>query len=174
MQKNSSAKQDRRNQVVISQKRKQVSLLLQNNLSETEIAQQLNVNVSTISRDIAVLKAEATEWVYSLAKDSLAHMYKATVDDLNRARLAAWDIYNKCSQNQIESGLTSLSFNSSSNNKQHNNRDQLNALKVVIQSNVAIFQLLQQGPTVMAVKALEERVAAIEQPPPQQEVPVTN
>lgn len=89
-------------------------------------------------------------------------MYKSTIDDLNRARLAVWDKFNKC--NQTESGLTSLSFNSSSTGKQHKNRTQLNALKVVIQSNVAIFELLQQGPTVMAVKALEERVAAMEQP----------
>ncbi|HEY1247518.1 MAG TPA: HTH domain-containing protein [Nitrososphaera sp.] len=172
MQKNKSVKQDRRNQVVIAQRRKQVSQFIQANLSETEIAQRLGVDVSTVSRDITALKEEANDWIHSLAKDSLAHMYRATFEDLNRTRLAAWDIYNKCNQEDAQDNssdslsLARIEFSIGKQHNQHKNRDMLNALKVVIQANVSMFELLQAGPIIMAVKGLDERVERLEKTKP--------
>lgn len=176
MQKQNRKSRDNSEIISMEARRRLVGELLQQNLAEVEIAARVGVDVSTVSRDISALKTNAMEWVYSLAKDSLAHMYKQTFEDLNRARLAAWDIYNKCNQQETSDNnnndVLSLARLDFSNNKQHNqhkNRDQLNALKVVIQSNVAMLELLQQGPTVMAVKGLNERVERLEKAEPKAE-----
>ena len=80
--------------ITIEERRRIVAQLLQQQLTETEIAQRLNVNVATVSRDIAVLKSQATQFVYDLAKENLAYFYKNTIDDINKARLEAWQMYN--------------------------------------------------------------------------------
>lgn len=51
-------------------RRKHVAEYLQQNMSELEIAQLLKVNQSTISRDIKALEEQATQFVYSLAKNA--------------------------------------------------------------------------------------------------------
>ena len=48
------------------------SAYLQQNMSETGTAQKLNVHIATVYRDIEHLKQVANQFVYSLAKDSLA------------------------------------------------------------------------------------------------------
>jgi DNA-binding transcriptional ArsR family regulator len=137
--------------VQVETRRRQIVDLLQQRLSETEIAQRLKVNKSTVSRDITVLKEQATQFVYSLAKQDLAYFYKNTIDDINKVRTEAWKVYSSCKDQQ--------------------KREKLLALKVVIASNAEAFNLLQQGPTVMSVKALEERLVELEQAqPPKQEV----
>lgn len=110
-------------------------------LSETEIAQKLGVNLATIYRDIEHLKQVANDFVYSLAKKDIAYFYKDAIDDIKKARSKAWSIYNNCKDQQR----------------------QLNTLKVVITSNESMFNLLQQGPTVMSLRSMEERLSTIEQ-----------
>jgi IS30 family transposase len=45
-------------------------------MTETEIAKELGVDQSTISRDIKVLKELSQRFVYDLAKSDLAYYYK--------------------------------------------------------------------------------------------------
>lgn len=123
------------------QRRKQVAQYLQLSMSETEIAAKLNVSISVICRDIQTLKRTANQFVYDLAKQDLAYFYKDTIDDINKARLNAWAIFYKCTEDQ---------------------QKQLNALKVIIASNESMFNLLQQGPGVMSGKALIERISSLE------------
>jgi IS30 family transposase len=56
----------------IEQRRRKVATLLAQSMNETEIAFELNVNQSTISRDIKVLKLLSQQFIYDLAKSDLA------------------------------------------------------------------------------------------------------
>ncbi|MGA9845130.1 MAG: HTH domain-containing protein [Nitrososphaeraceae archaeon] len=124
------------------ERRRQVAQSIQHSLTEAEIAQKLGVNLATVYRDIEHLKQVANQFVYQLAKADLAYFYKDILDDLKKARLKAWTIHNNCTDSQ--------------------RRDKLHALKVIIASNESMFSILSQGPIIMQLKALEERLAKIE------------
>ena len=70
----------------IKARRNQVASLLAKSFSETEIAQQLGVDQSTISRDIKVLKESAQQFVYDLAKSDLACYYKQSIDGIEESK----------------------------------------------------------------------------------------
>jgi predicted transcriptional regulator len=149
--------------IATEQRRKTVAQLLQQSLTETQIAQRLGVNKSTIIRDIAELKQQSLRFIYDLAKQDLAFFYSNTIQDINRARIEAWKIYQQAeaSDNKNRNDISDLLRIDKPCTS--NNRDKLNALKIIIQANESMFNLLQQGPTVMAVKALTERVEKLEQ-----------
>jgi hypothetical protein len=48
------------------------------------------------------------------------------------------------------------------NNNEVSVKDKLSALKLIVESNEARFKLLSEGPSVVAVKSLEERLNKIE------------
>ena len=50
----------------IEERRRRVASLLAQSMTETEIAQELNVDQSTISRDIKALKELSQQFVYDL------------------------------------------------------------------------------------------------------------
>jgi hypothetical protein len=83
----------------------------------------------------------SNQFVYDLAKSDLAYFYKDLLDDINKVRLNAWAIYYNFSDSEKHEKLLSL--------------------KTVIANNTEMFNLLSQGPTVMAVKSLNERINAI-------------
>jgi IS30 family transposase len=78
----------------IKTRRNQVASLLSKSFNETEIAHQLGVDQSTISRDIKVLKESAQQFVYDLAKSDLAYYYKQSIDGIEEAKKESWKIYN--------------------------------------------------------------------------------
>jgi IS30 family transposase len=78
----------------IKERRKQVASLLSRSVSETEIARQLGVDQSTISRDVKVLKASCQQFVYDLAKSDLAYYYKQSIDGIEEVKKESWKIYN--------------------------------------------------------------------------------
>ena len=136
------------------ERRKQIAQLLQQNNSETEIAQRLGVDLSTISRDIKALKEQATQFVYNLAKQDLAFFYHQTIADIDHVRGECWKLYNA---NTNSNNITEL-FN---NDKKVTTKDRLLALKTILQADIARFELLSRGKLVMSVKALNERVNAL-------------
>jgi hypothetical protein len=111
-------------------------------MTETEIAQELKVDQSTISRDIKVLKMMSQQFVYDLAKSDLAYYYKQCLDGIEEAKRKGWDIFNK---------MTNLSP-----------KDKLLALKLIMECNEAKFALFKEGPAILQVKSMEERLASIE------------
>ena len=115
--------------------------LLAQSMTETEIAQELNVDQSTISRDVKVLKQLSQQFVYDLAKSDLAYYYKQSIDGIEEAKREAWRIYRN---NEVPI------------------KEKLSALKLIVESNEARFKLLSQGPCILAVNALEERLNKIE------------
>jgi Trp operon repressor len=59
----------------IEDRRRKVSSLLAQSMTESEIAQMLGVDQSTISRDVRALKELSRQFVYDLAKSDLAYGY---------------------------------------------------------------------------------------------------
>jgi IS30 family transposase len=112
-------------------------------MTESEIAKQLNVDQSTISRDVKALKELSQKFIYDLAKSDLAYYYKQSIDGIEEAKREAWRIYRN-------------------NNNEVSLKEKLSALKLIVEANEARFKLLSAGPSILAVKALEERLNKIE------------
>jgi IS30 family transposase len=127
---------DKRN---VSLRRKKVASLLIQDATEEEIANELGVDQSTISRDIKHMKLEAQKFVYNLAKLDLAWYYKQSIDGIQGVNRKALEIYD-------EADL----------------KTKLLALRLVKECHEAVFSLLSQGPSVLNMKSLEERLDKIE------------
>ena len=67
--------------------------MLAQSMTETEIAEQLNVDQSSISRDIKALKELSQQFVFDLAKSDLAYYYKQSIDGIEEAKKEAWKIH---------------------------------------------------------------------------------
>ena len=113
--------------------------------TESEIAQQLNVNQSTISRDVKILRQLSQKFIYDLAKSDLAYYYKQCIDGITEANREAWRIYL---DDQVPL------------------KEKLAALKIIIQANESKFKLLTEGPSILAMKSLEERLNTLESSSP--------
>jgi IS30 family transposase len=127
----------------IEERRRKVASLLAQSMTESEIAKQLNVDQSTISRDVKALKELSQKFIYDLAKSDLAYYYKQSIDGIEEAKREAWRIYRN-------------------NNNEVSLKEKLSALKLIVEANEARFKLLSAGPSILAVKALEERLNKIE------------
>ena len=125
----------------IEERRRKVASLIAQSMTEEEIAQQLDVNQSTISRDIEVLKQMSQQFVYDLAKSDLAYCYKQCMDGIEEVKRKTWSIFK---------------------NELVNPKDKLLALKLIKECNEAKFTLFKDGPSIMNLKALEERLNKIE------------
>ena len=77
----------------IEERRKEVAQMLAQGHSETEIAQILRVHVSTICRDVKVLKQLSQRFVFDLAKGDLTYYYKQCIDGMDEIRREAWSLY---------------------------------------------------------------------------------
>jgi DNA-binding CsgD family transcriptional regulator len=125
----------------IEERRRQVSFMLARSMTEQEIAQALSTSQSTISTDVKALREMSTRFVYDLAKSDLAFYYKQKLDSLDQVKREAWKLY--------DSSDTS-------------NKEKLLALKVIVASDETTFKLLSEGPAILSIKALEERLATVE------------
>ena len=123
-------------------RREEVASLLAKALTEYEIAQRLHVGQSTVSRDVIYLKALAQNFIYELAKTNLAYYYKQAIDGILEVKKRVWFMLD--------------------NNKLQNPKDQIPALKLAKECDEAVFNLFNQGPSVLNVKMLEARVSEIE------------
>ena len=118
----------------IEDRRRKIASLLAQSMTEIEIAQELSVDQSTISRDIKALKEISQQFVFDLAKSDLAYYYKQCIDGIEEVRRKGWDIF--------KSNPTP--------------KDKLLALKVIRECNESKFALFKEGPSIMNVKSLEE------------------
>ena len=113
-------------------------------MNETEIAYELNVDQSTISRDIKRLKLLSQRFVFDLAKFDLAYYYKQCIDGIEEVRNKGWEIFKGY------------------NNSNLTPKDKLLALKVIRECSEAKFALFKEGPSIMHINSLEERLDNIE------------
>ena len=127
----------------IEERRRKVASLIAQSFTEEEIAHQLKVNQSTISRDTKALKQMSQRFVYDLAKSDLAHCYKQCIDGIEEVKRKAWEAY----RNDDDSLKP---------------KDKLLALKLIKECDEAKFTLFKDGPSIMNLKVLEERLNKIE------------
>jgi uncharacterized protein YerC len=125
----------------IEERRRRVTSLLAQSLTESEIAQELGVDQSTISRDVKTLKELSQQFVYDLARSDLAYCYKQCIDGVEEVKRKTWFIFR---------------------NELQNPKDKLLALKLIKECNEAKFTLFKDGPSIMNLKALEERLNKVE------------
>jgi IS30 family transposase len=92
----------------IEDRRRTVASMLAQSMTESEIAEQLNVNQSTISRDIKVLKQLSQRFVYDLAKSDLAFYYKQCLVGIEEVKRRAWEIFNKSTDLSTRDKLLAL------------------------------------------------------------------
>lgn len=60
--------------------------MLAQSMKETEIAENLNVDQYTISRDVKTLKEMSQQFVFNLAKSDLAYYYKHCINGIEEVR----------------------------------------------------------------------------------------
>jgi IS30 family transposase len=131
--------------VQIEERRRKVASYLARAMTETEIARQLNVDQSTISRDIKALKENSNQFIYDLAKSDLAYYYTQKLNSLEQAKKEAWTVYNNTNDETINTYKVKLL-----------------ALKMIIAADEASIKLLNEGPAILAMKSLEERLTNVE------------
>jgi len=97
----------------IEERRRKVATLLAQLMPEVEIAQELKVDQSTISRDIKVLKDLSQKFVFDLAKSDLAYYYKQCIDRIEEVRRKGWEIF-KGQDNNVNLTSRDKAFSSKS------------------------------------------------------------
>jgi IS30 family transposase len=131
------------NQAVIRERREKLWTLLTRGMKTYEIAKELNVDNSTVSRDIKYLTAQSQNYLNNLAKETLPFMYQTSIEGIRSILKECWTIYQ-------------------SQDLRINMYQKLAALKLAKECNEAIFNLVDEGPSVMYVKQLQERLLQIE------------
>ena len=107
-----------------------------------EIAKELNVDNSTVSRDIKFLSTQSQNYLNNLAKETLPFMYQTSIEGIRSILKDCWNIYQ-------------------SNDNKINWFQRLTALKLAKECNESIFNLVDEGPSVMYLKQLQERLTQI-------------
>jgi len=102
-----------------------------------EIARELNIDQSTISRDIKYLTSQSQSYLNDLAKSTLPFMYQTSIEGIR-------DVIKECQDQTI------------------NMYQKLAALKLIKDCHETIFRLLDEGPSVLAMRQLQDRLILIE------------
>ena len=105
-----------------------------------EIARKLNVDNSTISRDIYYLTSESQSYLNDLARSTLPFMYQTSIEGIKSILKECWNIYQ-------------------SSDEKINWFQRLNALKLAKECKESIFNLMEAGPSIMCLRQLQERLA---------------
>ena len=130
--------------IQIKERRENVLVLLTKGMKGYEIAKELGVDASTVSRDIQYLIGQSQNYLNSLAKKTLPFMYQTSIEGIKNVLKECWNIYT------IESNKEVTWFH------------KIAALKLAKKCNEILFRLTAEGPSVMHVKLLEERLERIE------------
>jgi hypothetical protein len=131
----------------IEERRKEVAQMLAQGHTETEIAQLLHVHVSTISRDVKVLKELSQRFVFDLAKGDLTYYYKQCIDGMDEIRREAWSLYK---------------YGDWSQGVHLTVKEKIAALRLLKECSEAKFALLEKCPSVLNLKAMEEKLDNIQ------------
>ena len=133
-----------RNRIQIKERRENTLVLLTKGMKGYEIAKELGVDASPVIRDIQYLISQSHSYLNSLAKEALPFMYQTSIEGIRNVLKECWNIYT------IESNKEVTWFH------------KLAALKLAKECNEVLFRLTAEGPSVMYVKLLEERLKRIE------------
>jgi IS30 family transposase len=129
----------------LEERRRQVASMLAQSMTEQEIADKLGVDRTTISRDVTVLKRMSQQFVYDLAKSDLAFYYKQCLETIHEAERMIWETYRSREQRS-----------------EAERKERYQISKMIIDSVHARFSMFKDGPAIMQVKSMEERLTYIE------------
>ena len=131
--------------MLIKGRRDDVLVLLTKGMTGSDIAKELSVDASTVSRDIQYLISQSHDYLNTLAKEALPFMYQTSIEGIRNVLKECWNIYTT-DNNNYDMDLTWF--------------HKLAALKLAKECNEALFTA--EGPSVMHVRLLEERLERIE------------
>jgi hypothetical protein len=118
-------------------------VLLTKGLKGYQIAKELDVNPSTISRDIQYLSKESNNNLTSLVKETLPFFYQTSIEGIKNILQECWNIY--------QSENTSVNY-----------LHRLTSLKLAKECNESLFKLVAEGPSLVLLNQLQERILQIE------------
>jgi IS30 family transposase len=128
------------NRLVIQERRQKIWTLITRGMKGYEIAKVLGVDPATVSRDIAYLAAQSQNYLNDLAKSTLPFMYQTSIEGIRSVMKECWYIYEST----------------------ENNFQRLAALKLAKECHEAVFKLVDEGPSVMYLKQVQEKLIQIE------------
>ena len=140
------------NRFEIRERREKVHAMLSQGLSETEIAKQLNVDQSTICRDVKAIKRESQKTIQSIVDDVLPFEFGKSLLSLNRIIKDCCIIVND-------------------NNGKWTNKDKINAMKLVKDTERTRFEILKNGPLNFEDVHLREQLEQLKE---DQDISATN
>lgn len=130
------------NRLVIQERRQKIWTLITRGMKGYEIAKEINVDPGTISRDIKYLTTQSQNYLNDLARQTLPFMYQTSIEGIKSILKECWKIYE-------------------SDDDKINWFQRLAALKLAKECNESIFNLVDEGPSVMYLKMLQERLIQI-------------
>ena len=89
------------NRIQIKERRDNVLVLLTKGMKGYEIAKELGVDASTVSRDIQYLISQSHNYLNSLAKEALPFMYQTSIEGIKNVLKECWNIYTIESNKEI-------------------------------------------------------------------------
>jgi IS30 family transposase len=133
-------KYSRSSRLKLEERRRQVASLVAQSRTEKEIAQMLNVDQSTISRDIQALREESIHFVRDLAKSDLAFQFHQSIRGIDEVKRRLWDLI--------------LS-------EQSTTKEKIMAYRLIMVAEETRFRLLEKGPIVMGIQTAEQKLKRI-------------
>jgi transposase len=124
---------------LINERRKDVFFSLSRGLSESDIANELKVNRSTISRDIRAIQQECQKKIESIVQKSMPLEYEKCKTSMDSITKECWTIY------QDKTG-------------QWTNKNKIDALKLLKETNMTKLEILLIGPISLRAQQLEQKV----------------
>ena len=127
----------------ISERRERVMTLLTKGLKGYQIAMELDISPSSVTRDIQFLSKQSNTSLKSLVKETMPLLYSTSIEGIKNVLNECWNIY--------QSENTSINY-----------LHKLNSLKLAKECNESLFKLVAEGPCLVYLKELEERLEKIE------------
>lgn len=134
---------------IIMERRQRVLCLLAQGHCESEIATELKVGQSTISRDIVALNKESLNIIKTVEKDYYPLEFRNIIDSIRQVSKKAWDIIND-------------------ETEKWTNKDKINAMKLIVDVSRTKFEILQNGLLNLTVNQLREKIEKLQD---QEEIP---
>ncbi len=128
----------------VEERRRSVAALLAQSMTQDEIARELGISQMTVSRDMKALREMSNQFIFDLAKSSLAFYYQQCIETIEQVNRRAWQIHHDDTNEEISI------------------KDKLLALKIIVDAAQAKFSLFEKGPELLNAQALDNRLGMIE------------
>ena len=129
---------------IIMERREKVHIMLSQGLSEKEIAAQLNVDQSTVCRDVKSIKKRSQDTLQGIEADVLPYEFSNCLVSMDEIIKQCWIIF------QDESGKWT-------------NKDKIYILKLLKEAIRTKLELLLHGPINLSLSHLSEEVKQLKQ-----------